>query len=119
VAALVETRHAPGPATPRYFNAVIGILRDGGFAIDQVHHTLHILGSRVLGFVQDPFDDSDPLTPEAAKVLAAQIGDTLPYVAEMALAGSHGEGLGGCDTDAEFEFGLDFVLDGLERFRDA
>jgi hypothetical protein len=35
----------------------------------------------------------------------------------MALAASHDGVLGPCDDDAEFEFGLDLILDGLERFR--
>lgn len=96
---------------------MIGILEEGCFSIDQTHHTLHVLGSRVLGFVQHSYDDSGPLTPEAAKALAEQIGDTLPYEAKLAQAGSHEEGLRGCDTDAEFGFALDFILDGLERFR--
>jgi len=115
--ALIESRHAPGPATPAYFNTVIGLLREGGFSLEQTHHALHVLGSRALGFAQDPWDDSDPLPDEAAKLLAEQVRDTLPYVAEMALAGTHDGGLGGCDTDAEFLFALDFILDGLERLR--
>jgi hypothetical protein len=36
----------------------------------------------------------------------------------MALAVSHDGGLGGCDDDFEFVFGLDLILDGLERRRD-
>jgi len=38
----VETRTTAGPAVPRYFNAVIGILREGGFSIALAHHALHI-----------------------------------------------------------------------------
>lgn len=37
----------------------------------------------------------------------------------MALATTHEGGLGGCDTDVEFEFALDAILDALERLRDA
>jgi hypothetical protein len=33
----------------------------------------------------------------------------------MAVAATHDEGLGGCDTDLEFVFSLDIILDGLER----
>ena len=35
----------------------------------------------------------------------------------MALAATHSGGLGGCDTDAEFELALDVILDGLERLK--
>jgi AcrR family transcriptional regulator len=115
---LVESRTTPGPATLRYIDAVIGVLREGGFTIAQAHHALHILGSRALGFTQDLFDDSDELEPETAASLASELGATLPYVAEMVLAVTHGGALGRCDDDTEFEFALDFILDGLERLQD-
>jgi len=101
----------------RYANTVIGVLREGGFTIAQAHHALHILGSRVLGFTQDLFDDSGDLEPEAAAALANQLGASHPYVVEMALAVTHGGTLGRCDDDAEFEFALDFILDGLARLQ--
>jgi len=111
----IESRTTPGPAMLRYANTVIGVLRKGGFTIAQAHHALHILGSRLLGFTQDLFDDSGDLEPEAAASLASELGAALPYVAEMALAVTHGGALGRCDDDVEFEFALDFILDGLDR----
>jgi AcrR family transcriptional regulator len=114
---VIETRTEPGPAVTRYVNTVIGIFREGGFSVDLTHHALHILGSRMLGFNQDLFDDSEPLSAEAAVTLARELAGTLPYIAEMVLAVNHEGGLGGCDDDVEFEFGLDFILDGLERLR--
>jgi AcrR family transcriptional regulator len=114
---LIESRATPGPATLRYINAVLGVLREGGFTIAQTHHALHILGSRALGFTQDLFDDSGDLEPETAASLASELGATLPYVAEMALAVTHGGALGRCDDDVEFEFALDLILDGLDRLQ--
>jgi hypothetical protein len=35
----------------------------------------------------------------------------------MALAVTHGGALGRCDDDTEFEFALDFILDGLARLQ--
>ena len=113
----IESRTAPGPATMRYINTVLGVLREGGFTVAQTHHALHILGSRLLGFTQELFDDSGDLPPEAAASLADQLGATLPYVVEMALAVTHGGALGPCDDDTQFEFALDFILDGLDRLR--
>lgn len=115
----LESRTIPGPAVLQYFNAVIGILREGGFPIALTHYALHILGSRVLGFSHDLFDDSPDLDPEAAAELTAQLGATLPYAAEMAVAVTHDGVLGACDDDAEFEFSLDFTLEGLDRLRSA
>jgi AcrR family transcriptional regulator len=113
----VETRAAPGPAGLAYANAVLGILREGGFSIADAHHALHILGSRVLGFAQAIFDDSPGPDPEAAVSLPDEFAAAFPYAAEMALAVSHGGALGACDDDGEFEFALDFILDGLHRLR--
>jgi AcrR family transcriptional regulator len=116
--AIIETRAAPGPATLRQYDTVMGILREGGFSLELTHHAIHLMGSRLLGFTQDPFDDSPDLGPEAASALAEQLGPTHPHVAEMALAATHGGGLGGCDTDLEFALALDVLLDGLERLKD-
>ncbi|TCJ30470.1 TetR family transcriptional regulator [Parafrankia sp. BMG5.11] len=113
----VQAQTTPGPAVLQYVNAVIGTLREGGFSIAQAHHALHILGSRLLGFTQDLFDDSGDLEPEAAASLASDLGASHPYVVEMALAVTHGGTLGRCDDDAEFEFALDFILDGLARLQ--
>jgi AcrR family transcriptional regulator len=113
----IESRTAPGPAALRYINAVLGVLREGGFTVAQAHHALHILGSRLLGFTQELFDDSGDLDPETAAAVAGELGATLPYVAEMALAATHEGALGPCDDGIEFEFALDFVLDGLDRLQ--
>jgi hypothetical protein len=40
-----------------------------------------------------------------------------PNLAELAAAASHEGGLGPCDDDVEFAFGLDLILGGLERVR--
>jgi AcrR family transcriptional regulator len=114
---VVETRAAPGPAGIAYVNAVLGILRQGGFSVAQTHHALHILGSRLLGFTQGLWDDSPGPGPEAAPSLPDGFAAAFPYAAEMALAVTHGGALGPCDDDDEFEFALDFILDGLRRLQ--
>jgi AcrR family transcriptional regulator len=116
---VIESRTSTRPAMVGYMNAVIGLLREGGFSIELAHHAIHVLGSRVLGFTQDLFDDSTELSPEMAAMLARELADNYPYAAEMAMAVSHDGGLGGCDDDLEFEFGLDLILDGFERLRAA
>jgi AcrR family transcriptional regulator len=118
---VIESRPTPGPATMRYMESVLAILRAGGFSIDQAHHAMHVLGSRILGFNQDLFEDSGPegIDPEIAALIARQMLDAYPNIAELAQAISHEGGLGGCDDDVEFAFGLDLILDGLERLRTA
>ena len=116
---VIETRNDPGPSGLRYFDAVMGILREGGFSLEMTHHAIHLFGSRLLGFTQDLFDDSPDVSPDAMKAMAAALADTHPYVSEMALGATHDGALGGCDDDVEFAFGLDLILDGLERLRNA
>ena len=115
---IIETRGDPGPSGLRYYDAVMGILRDGGFSLAMTHHAIHLLGSRMLGFTQDLFDDSPDVDPAALTAMAAALAESHPYVSEMALGVTHDGGLGGCDDDVEFAFGLDLILDGLERLRD-
>jgi AcrR family transcriptional regulator len=116
---VIETRAAPGPAMLKQYDTVMGILRGGGLSLELTHHAIHLLGSRLVGFTRELFDDSPDLDPAAAVAIAEQLGPTHPHVAEMALAATHEGGLGGCDTDLEFELALDVMLDGLERLHAA
>ena len=75
---VLESRAEPGPATLAYMDAVVGILRGGGFSIELTHHALHALGSRVLGFGQDLFDDGNAFDPAAAAQIAAALEPTHP-----------------------------------------
>ena len=65
--AVIETRAEPGPVMLAHYDAVMGIMRRGGFSLAMTHHALHLLGSRLLGFTRDLFDDSPDLPPEAAR----------------------------------------------------
>jgi AcrR family transcriptional regulator len=116
---IIETRLAPGPATLAYMDAVVGILRAGGFSIDLTHHAMHVLGSRMMGFTQELYDDSDGTDPDEAATFAREVGEIFPNIAAVALAASHEGGLGSCDDDVEFRFALDLILDGLARLREA
>lgn len=109
----------PTPAILVYLDTVLGALRTGGFSLALTHHALHVLGSRVLGFGQDLFDDSPDTSPADPPGTAenADWAKNLPHVAELALAVRHDGGLGGCDDDEEFAFALDLVLEGLENRR--
>jgi hypothetical protein len=78
------------------------------------------MGSRMLGFSQELFDDS-PEDPPAVQAIAMQwMAETYPYISEMTAAISHDDasvvGMG-CDDQFEFEFALDLMLEGLERLR--
>lgn len=119
---LIESRTTFSPGIVRYFDGVLGILRHGGFSVDLAHHALHALGSRVLGFTQELFepDEPDGFDEEAAKAMVGQMADEIPHIIEMMMQISHEDPdhtIGWCDDQVEFEFGLDLILDGLERLR--
>ena len=60
-----------------------------------------------------------PIEPEVAALMARQMAGAYPNIAELSQAISHEGGLGACDDDVEFAFGLDLILDGLEQLRTA
>lgn len=117
---VLQQRDVPTPSTLRHIDRVLGLLRGGGCSVDLAHHALHLLGSRILGFSQDLFDDApDDADPALRAAQAGALAATMPHVAELAVAATHDGGLGGCDDDAEFAFALDVILEGLERRRRA
>src|SRR6266852_3896735 len=117
---VLESRSNPTPVLLEYMNSMIGIFRAGGFSINLTHHLMHAIGSRLLGFTQELFDDSPSAAPEMPPDMLREMARSYPYIAEIAGAASHDEGTvvgPGCDDQFEFEFSLDLLLDGFERLR--
>lgn len=112
--AIIESRPSVGLAMARYVDALIGIMHSGGLDYDLIHHAMHALGSRAYGFVQELGESrggGDDLEQMAAEI---------PNLVEMLTQVRHDDPestLGWCDDQVEFEFGLDLILDGLERLR--
>ncbi|MBD2892123.1 hypothetical protein amrb99_10330 [Actinomadura sp. RB99] len=114
-----ESRTTMSPAVLRYHDGLIGLMRDGGFSNDLCHHALHALGSRALGFTQELFDPGDAAGGDDAAALAGMAAE-LPHLVGMFMEVAHDDpdsALGWCDDQTEFEFGLDVILDGLDRLR--
>lgn len=122
---VIESRTDVSPATLRYLDSAVGILRHGGFSLDLIHHAMHTLGSRLLGFTQELFEDSDAVaeTPEETAFKLDQLAMAFPNIGAMIAGISHDDGDsvvgGGCDDRFEFEFALDLILDGLDRLKQA
>jgi hypothetical protein len=53
----------------------------------------------------------------AAAAATARAMAGFPRIMELASSVSHDGVLGKCDDDVEFAFGLDLILDGLDRHR--
>ncbi|MFD8075445.1 TetR/AcrR family transcriptional regulator [Streptomyces sp. NPDC059718] len=116
----MKARTAPTPAVLAYLDSMIGIFRTGGFPLDLVHHAMHVMGSRVLGFSQELFEDSPGGEPDPDAPPPEEIAARYPHVTELAMAVAHDAQSvvgAGCDDQLEFEFALDLMLDGLERLR--
>jgi len=117
---LFERHASASPAVLRYFDALLGIMRDGGFSYDLAHHALHALGSRALGFAQELFDPGDSAGGEEDTAALDAMAGQFPHLAGMMAEIAHDDPdstLGWCDDQTEFEFGLDLILDGLDRMR--
>jgi AcrR family transcriptional regulator len=119
---VIESRTDPTPAVLTYMDSMVGLFRAGGFSIDLTHHAMHAMGSRLLGFSQELFDDTADAGPEMDPVMLQEMAKGYPHITEMVMAITHDDEsvVGtGCDDQFEFEFALDLMLDGLERLRDA
>ncbi|MET9463838.1 TetR/AcrR family transcriptional regulator C-terminal domain-containing protein [Streptomyces sp. NPDC006544] len=122
-AQVIRSRTSPTPAVLAYLDSVIGMFRAGGFSTDLTHHVMHALGSRVLGFTEELFDDpaNTSTAPQDDGVQAAAyeaMARLYPHVTELARAVAHDRRsvVGpGCDDLFEFEFALDLLLDGFDR----
>ncbi|SED70296.1 TetR/AcrR family transcriptional regulator [Ruania alba] len=110
----------PAPLYP-YFEAILATLIGGGFSYHLAHQALHSLGSMALGFAQELFSPTDAggtLDEDAAEAEFAAMAERLPHLTAMVAAELHDhdeDPLGWCDSQNEFEFTLDLLLDGLAR----
>ena len=115
---VLEERGTAGVAIIGYVERSWRILLDGGFSLDLAHHSLHVLGSRIFGFSQDLFDDSRPDRALTRGGRDARPGDgrQVPtgHRARRGRSATRAS-WARCDDDVEFAFGLDLILDGLER----
>ncbi|MBM7774448.1 AcrR family transcriptional regulator [Actinokineospora baliensis] len=113
---LVGSRPAPGLATMHHHDAVLGVLRRAGFSLALAAHAFSLLDAYIYGFATQeqslPFDSGESPTELAQEILAHFPTDQFPYLAEMTARYVQ-------DTDytyaQEFDYGLDLILDGLER----
>jgi len=115
---LMESRSSPGPATLRHHDLVIATLRAAGFSDDLTAHAYALLDSYTYGFALQeaglPFAESGAVEDVAEPIMERFSSGEYPHLVEMATAYylqpdySFGD---------EFEWGLELILDGLERRR--
>jgi AcrR family transcriptional regulator len=114
---LIESRLNAGPARLRYLDAMIGVLSAAGFPMPIVIRAIMALDSHTYGFVLQEMawsfdvEKAPEMAATFARGLSAGEYPNLLAMAEMAATAP-----GGAMVD--FEFGLDLILDGLERLRE-
>lgn len=113
---LMESRRRPGPANLRHHDAVIGNLRAGGFNIGMAAHAYSVLDSYIYGFALTkmnlPFETSDDVAEVAQSMLEPFPAHEYPNMVEILTDHVMKPGY---DYGEEFEYGLNLILDGLER----
>jgi AcrR family transcriptional regulator len=113
---LMESRRSPGPANLRHHDAVIGKLRAAGFDIAMAAHAYSLLDSYIYGFALTkmnlPFRTSEEIGEVAESMLQPFPANEYPNLVEMLAEHVMKPGY---DYGDEFEYGLDVILDGLER----
>lgn len=113
---LVVSRMNIGPSMLRYVNATIGSLREAGFSYAMADHAWNAIDSHVYGFTLQKLNF--PLDPaeyaSAARMFLPRLSqEEYPYMRTLTQLVAQGKHNGLHD----FEFGLDLILDGLERLK--
>ena len=114
---LMESRRNAGPANLRHHDAVIGNLRAAGFENAMVARAYSLLDAYIYGFaltkINLPFDASEEVAEVAQGMLQRfpvnEYPNLVAYIAEHLKPGY--------DYGDDFEYGLDLILDGLEKAR--
>ena len=113
---LMESRSTPGPANLHHHDAVLGVLRRAGFTIALAAHAYSLLDSYIYGFAMQepslPIGTGEETARLVQELTARFSSGQYPYLTEMA---TQHVMLPGYDYGAEFAYGLDLVLDALER----
>ena len=113
---LVESRRSPGPALLRHHDSVLANLRRNGFPVVLASHAFSAIDAYVYGFVLTelnlPLDAGESTEQFVDEVKDLIPPKQYPYLVEMFTE----QVVGGSYRYAdEFAFGLDLVLDSLER----
>ncbi|TXT44088.1 MAG: TetR family transcriptional regulator [Spirochaetes bacterium] len=116
---LLDSRVSSSPARLRYYDAILGVLRQAGFTLPLAARAYSLIDSYVYGFCRQSLNmsasgedsqDGDSQELRAQDFQAQLPPDSFPHLAEMAALASKE----GYDEEGDFEFGLDLILQGLE-----
>lgn len=110
-----------GPSVPsrlRQMDAVLGCLREAGFSAETTDLAYHVLDSHLVGsalwVTGIKADAGDDLTARATDLLGPLAEGNLLYLLEHVQQHLRPSDI---SVPSSFEFGLDLILDGLDRLR--
>jgi AcrR family transcriptional regulator len=120
VLTLMTERRKPfaNPDSLRAYEFALGVFRSAGLSPDEAAMAFHVFGGFILGFVTMELgmmvgvsDEAHGYAHQEMGRLAASaglphLGEALPFFAD-------------CDVEAQFEFGLDLLVDGLRSRLDS
>jgi AcrR family transcriptional regulator len=119
---LMEGRSSHGPANLGLHDAVLGCLRAAGFSLEMTVHAYSVQDSYIYGFALQERDMSsesaDDFAAEAQRQMREYQAVLADYPHLVEVVGGY-VAKAGYDYTTEFLFGLDLILDGLDRLRDA
>jgi AcrR family transcriptional regulator len=119
---LMEGRTSHGPANLSLHDAVLGCLRAAGFSMEMTVHAYSVQDAYIYGFALQERDMSSESADDFAAEAQRQMHDYQAVLADyphlVEVVGGY-VAKSGYDYATEFVFGLNLILDGLERLRDA
>ena len=117
----MEGRGNHGPSNLKVHDAVLGSLRAAGFSIEMTVHAMSVQDAYIYGFALQQTDMSSETPEDFAAEAQRQMVDyadaMVDYPNLVEVVGGY-VAKAGYDYEAEFRFGLDVILDALERLRD-
>ena len=111
-------RMNPGLEGIQHREATLGCLREAGFSVEMTIQALSVQDAYIYGFALQekvlPFDDAEESKATAVETTkdVADIAEHFPYLAEIVVGHVAKYGY---DFNESFEFGLELVLDGIEK----
>ena len=105
------------PAVLGYMERLSQIFLRAGFSADLTHHVMHLLGARIWGSARSCSPAPDGV-PTAQRRVTSGTPDPAHYPrhhGHRCRCGGPPPGAASCDEDAEFDFALEVILDGIAR----
>jgi AcrR family transcriptional regulator len=116
----MEGRTDHGPANLRLHDACLGCLRAAGFSLEMTVHAYSVQDAYIYGFLLQETDmaseTADDFAAEAQRQMDAYADVLADYPHLVEVVGGY-VAKAGYDYATEFLFGLDLILEGLDRLR--